>query len=287
MLNWYIFAIICLFAYGIQYFLYNVSAKRKYNSAWTSVSYMATVAILSTIFFLLSKQTISNFSILFLFAGLNAITFFSVTITRIEAFKNIPITIAFPIMRMHAVIVAIFSIIYFKEVISLYQIFGIVFATIMVIILSIPDKKEKIKKSKFNIGLILTFGALLSAVFGSIIVKFSTLNDVNNLGFMFVSYFISTLFSLIFIKKLGEKGEEHSPGHALRLGFIIGIFNFVGFYAFMNAVKLGPLAVVSPLVSMSFVLSIILSVIIYKEKLNLRKSIGIGLAILATILMGL
>ena len=194
MLNWYLFAIICLFSYGFQYFLYNVSAKRKYNSAWTMVSFMATVTILSLIFFLMSKQGISNMSFLLLFAILNSITFFIVTIGRIEAFKNIPISIAFPIMRMHVVLVVIFSLIYFKEVLSFYQIIGVILAIAIVFILSKQDKREKIDSSKFKIGLILSFIVLLSATVGTIIVKFATINNVSSLGFMFVSYFLNVFF---------------------------------------------------------------------------------------------
>ena len=49
--SWYTFAIIALFLMGVQRFLYKVSAEKRCNTAWTTFSFMATVAILSSILF--------------------------------------------------------------------------------------------------------------------------------------------------------------------------------------------------------------------------------------------
>ncbi len=53
MSSWYIYAIFALILLGFQRFLYKVSAERKCNTAWTTFSFMATVAILSSTLFLL------------------------------------------------------------------------------------------------------------------------------------------------------------------------------------------------------------------------------------------
>lgn len=62
--QWYTFAIIALFLIGIQRFLYKVSAERRCNSAWTSFSFMGTVAFSSTVLFFALDETVPNIGFL-------------------------------------------------------------------------------------------------------------------------------------------------------------------------------------------------------------------------------
>ena len=57
---WYGFAVLALLLLGAQRFLYKVSAERKCNTAWTTLSFMATVAVLSTILVFVLKEPVSN-----------------------------------------------------------------------------------------------------------------------------------------------------------------------------------------------------------------------------------
>ena len=55
--DWFLLSIGAVFCMGFQRFLYKVSAERGCNTAWTTFYFMATVAVLSTIFFFISDIT--------------------------------------------------------------------------------------------------------------------------------------------------------------------------------------------------------------------------------------
>ena len=106
-MDWYVFTLIALFGFGIQTFLYKVSAEKKCNTAWTTFSFMATVAIISSALFLIFGESIISFKLLLLISFLNAITFFITTVTRIEALKHLPLSTAIPIVRLNIVFVVL------------------------------------------------------------------------------------------------------------------------------------------------------------------------------------
>ena len=103
------------------------------------------------------------------------------------------------------------------------------------------------------------------------------------LCFIAITYIFNIFFSLLLIKRFKTKSKDY--GGAIKLGFFIGIFNFIAFYSHLKALSVGPLSIIAPISGMGFVVSIVLSVLVYKEKITKRRAIGIALAILATVLM--
>ena len=83
--------------------------------------------------------------------------------------------------------------------------------------------------------------------------------------------------------------ERENPDHknALVIGFFIGLFNFAGFYALLSALSKGHLSVINSMNGLSFVIAIKLSIIVYKEKVTFRRVVGIVLAVLAVVLLGI
>ena len=97
---------------GTQRFLYKVSAEKRCNTAWTTFSFMATVAVLSSVLFLVLEETVTNLRFLLFIGLVNSVAFLLATVTHIEALKNIPASVAYPIIRLSAVFVVIFSILF-------------------------------------------------------------------------------------------------------------------------------------------------------------------------------
>ncbi len=56
--NWHTLAIIALIHMGTQSFFYKVSAARSCNTAWTTFSFMATVALLSSVLFVFGSEPV-------------------------------------------------------------------------------------------------------------------------------------------------------------------------------------------------------------------------------------
>jgi len=285
MLNWYVLSIINLFGFGIQYFLYKVSAEKKCNTAWTSFSFMATVAILSSIFFFVFEEKVNNLSLLLIMAFFDALIFLTVTILRIETLKYIAASVSLPIIRMSSVFAVIFSLFYFKETLNVYQSIGIIIAFLTIFILAKYESNHKDKNKNIKKGFILTFFALIFSSIATIYVKFVAIN-VNLMGFMAISYIMNSIFSFGLRNKLQSEKENPNHKNALIIGFFIGLANFVGFYALLKALSIGPLSIIATIKGLSFIVAVALSVLIYKEKLTPARIIGLVLAIVAVVLMG-
>jgi drug/metabolite transporter (DMT)-like permease len=126
--NWYALSMIALLLMGSQRFLYKVSAQRGCNSSWTTFTFMGTVTFLSAISLFISRETLPSIPFLVFIALVNSLSFTLATLTHMEALKHLPGSVAYPIIRLNAAVVVIFSMIFFRDRLSGYQIIGILIA---------------------------------------------------------------------------------------------------------------------------------------------------------------
>jgi drug/metabolite transporter (DMT)-like permease len=284
--SWYAFAIIALFFMGTQRFLYKVSAEKRCNTAWTTFSFMATVAILSSILFVVLEQSVTNLQFLLFIALLNSAAFLLATVTHIEALKNIPAGIAYPIIRLSAVLVVIFSILFFKDRPSFYQVIGIVLATVVIVLLTRDFSDETSSYGRRKTGFVCVFIALIAGAVAIVSSKFAAMHT-NKMAFIAISYITSTFFALGLRKRLQTEEANDSPKDALLIGFVMGLINLAGYYAYLKALSIGPLSIITSITGMHFIIAIILSALIYKEKLTPSRLLGISLTVVSIILLKL
>ncbi len=284
--HWYFFSTIALLLLGVQRFLYKVSAERRCNSAWTSFSFMGTVAVLSTIVFFAMDERVRSISFLLFIALANSLTFFIATISNMEALKHIPAGVAYPVIRLNAAVVVIFSIFYFGDQLSLHQWLGILLAMGTVVILARDSAGTEKSAGNTRTGFLFIGIAILGGALASISSKFAAVH-ANKLAFMAVSYTFATLFSFAFRKKAQSTDANTYKGDALLIGFVMGLINLGGFYCYLKALTTGPLSIVTSIMAMHFVIAIILSTVIYKEKLNRWRISGIFLTVTSVLLLRL
>ena len=286
MTNWYIFAILSLFLMGTQRFLYKVSAERKCNTAWTTFAFMATVSVMSSVLFIVLKEPLKDGRFLLFLASVNSGAFLVATVTHIESLKHIPAGIAFPIIRLNVVIVVLFSILYFGDHLSIYQGIGIVLAMGVIVILTreLSDKEES--HGSIKRGAIFVFMSLVGGAVATISSKFAAMRT-NMMAFIAISYIISTLFSFGLRNRLQTEDTKRNQKDAVIIGFMMGVINFGGYYAFLKALSTGPLSIIASITGMHFVIAIILSAFIYKEKLTAWRLAGIALTVLSVVLLRL
>jgi len=283
MANWYVLSIVALVLMGMQRFLYKVSAERKCNTAWTTFSFMATVTVLSVIFFLSLKEPVSNVWMLVLTALINSASFVLGTITHIEALKHVPSSVVYPIIRLNMVVVVLFSIFFFDDQVSLHQGLGILFAIAVIVILT-RDAEEEGTFRSVRRGLFLVFVSLISGSVASISSKFAAIYS-SKLGFMALSYFLGALFSAALINQSGEKESRGNLKEAFLIGLLMGLINFVGFYTFLTALSVGPLSIIVSITGMHFVIAVLLSVIVYREKLSKMRILGLCLTVVSIVFL--
>jgi len=287
--GWYLYTLFALMAFGLQRFLYKVSAERKCNTAWTTFTFMGTVTVLSTFFFFSLDETVTGISFLIVISLINSISFLCGTITTIEALKYVSTSIAYPLIRLNTAIVVIFSIIYFKDNPSMYQIAGILLAITVICLLTRhngDDDQQNTLKKNTKVGFTLVFVALFSGAFAAISSKFAA-THTNLLGFMALSYAMSTIFSFTLRNRLQGREENPNHGDAIAIGVIMGVVNFMGFYSLLKALSVGPLSLIISMTGLYFAVAIMLSALIYKERLTTVRITGIAMTIVSITLMRL
>lgn len=284
--GWFGFAVMAFLMLGIQRFLYKVSAEKGCNSAWTSFSFMGTVAVLSSVFFLLQDGSVEKPAFLMLIALINSLTFLAATLSNMEALKRIPAGIAYPMIRLNAALVVVFSIFYFKDTLSRWQGLGIIVALCAVVFLARDHGENDQNPGDWRLGLLFIAVSIFSGAVAAVSSKFAALH-VNKMAFMAISYTLATFFSLGFRNKLNFGNKNGRRRDALVIGVMMGLINLGGFYSYLKALTTGPLSVVTSITAMHFVIAIVFSALIYKEKLNRWRAIGIGMTIVSVILLRL
>jgi drug/metabolite transporter (DMT)-like permease len=284
MISWYFSALLALLLMGIQGFFYKVAAERKYPTEWVTFSFMATVTLLSAGAYFLQQHHEPNIGFLLAVALINSASFLVATVSHIEALKYIPANIAYSIIRSNVVVVAVFSIFYFKERISLLQSVGLLVAVAAMIVLTTQMGTDTKKAKRRRQGAVFIFLALLGGATAGVSSKFAAMH-ADKLAFMALSYLIGMIGSLGITKALSYDKATKKRSASLGLGVLMGGFNFAGFYAYLYALERGPLSLIAAIVGMHFVIAIVLSAVVYHEKINPVGLVGILLTVISIILI--
>lgn len=286
MSSWFFYSLVAFFLMGLQGFLYKVAAEKRCNTAKTTFIFMTTVAILSYIFWAYLKEPIGNLPALIILSIVNSLTFLAATMSFIEALKFIPATTAYSVVRLNLVIVTIFSFAWFHDRLSVYQICGIAFALSAMLILTKGVNQSGTQREHSKKGFSFLIISLFSSAIAAISSKYAAIY-VGKLSFLAFVYSIAALSSVTLSKRpdIGDTRQSDKTAPTIMIGLSMGILNFVGYYAFLLALSKGPLALVASITGMHFVISVILSVLIYRESLTAVRILGFLLTIISIILL--
>lgn len=186
-----------------------------------------------------------------------------------------------PIDKTSIVITLILSSIFLKEKITTIKVISIILISFGTM-LTINKPKEKSTNNKWIIY------AILTAIFTSTttIISKVGLNNINS----YLATFIRTivvfiiLIIIIFIKKK-YKDIKELDSKGLRIVIYSGITNTLSWLFYFKALQNGEASVVFTIEKLSIVVTILLSVIFLKEKLNKKQILGIIIISSATALL--
>jgi drug/metabolite transporter (DMT)-like permease len=287
MSSWFIYSLAAFFLMGIQGFLYKVAAEKRCDTARTTFIFMATVAVLSFIFWAYLREPMGNLATLTILAIVNSLTFLAATMSFIEALKFVSATTAYSVARLNLVILTIFSFVWFHDRPSMHQISGIVIALAAMIILTKGMNQGETKQEHFKKGFAFLMISLFTSAIAAISSKYAAMY-VGKLSFLAFVYTIAALSSMALFKKPDINApQRHKAVTTVTVGLAMGILNFFGYYAFLMALSKGPLSLVASITGMHFVVSVLLSILIYREKLTSARVVGFFLTILSIILLSL
>jgi drug/metabolite transporter (DMT)-like permease len=286
MSSWFGYSLIAFFLMGIQGFLYKVAAERRCDTARTTFVFMSTVAILSFALWIYLGESVGNLTALIILALVNSLSFLVATMTFIEALKFIPATTAFSVARLNLVILTVFSFAWFHDQLSPYQVTGIAIALVAMLTLTKGMNDNGGSRVHSKRGIVLLVVSLFASAIAGISSKFAAMY-VGKLSFLAIVYSIAALSSLALTKKPNIAEPQNNKRATIVIGIAMGVLNFVGYYAFLMALSKGPLSLVASITGMHFVVSVVLSILIYRERLTLFMAIGFLLTILSIIFLRL
>lgn len=277
--------LLSLFFLGAQRFLYKVAAEKGYSTTLTTMVFVSSVSLMSAVLLVFQRSAIVQPLFFIALSIVNGASFGAATIASIEALKRLPSNAALPLIRLNTALVVLFSIVYFGERLSVLQIAGIILAIGVIFLLMGFNGTESTVQGNLK-GWLFAFIAFIAGAVAAISSKLAS-QIVEPLAFMALSYGVGTVMIVLLKNYLPQPSAHRSVRSSIALGFAMGVLNFVGFYAFMKALAQGPLSLVAPITGMHFVVAIVISAFVYREKLTAIRALGIALTVVSVVLMRL
>ena len=127
-----------------------------------------------------------------------------------------------------------------------------------------------------------TCGAFMLWGLWSFIPKITT-QYINPRSAIIYEVFGAILIAAIVLFSLNFRLDTHPKGVALAI--TTGMLGFLGALFFLMAVSKGPVTLVATLSALYPIVSILLAIVFLHEALTIRQGVGVGLAILAMVLV--
>ena len=271
------FALFSLFSLGCSDFLYKLS--HKWDVKPSTFMLFQNLTILPAAFgvvFFRGEFIWNDFLILGLVNGFMAFLAFLFVLFSLKETGAISVV---TIIRLNFIITSILAITFLNEHLTIYKALAIFLCVIS--ILSIGFNRFILHDEKISF-----FYAFLSMfLFGLIgfFIKLSLLFGAFPSGMIAAQTFgvftLTVPYVLIRREKLPKKKLS------LIIPFICGILTFASYLSLSFALVYGEAIVVTPIAQLSFVFTGLLSILFFRERLTLKKGLGILFAILAVFIL--
>ena len=283
--DWYALTLAALLLMSAQRFLYKTAAEKDCDTVATTFAFFATVAVLGAAAFVVTGATFRDPGFLIVVSLVNSASFTAATLAHMESLKHVPAAQAYSIIRLNVVLVVVFSVFYFDDHLSAFQVSGIVLALAAMRTLTARNGDESASENSPR-GLALVFAALFAGALASVSSKFAAL-QVDKFAFIFLTYVFSALFSFILKNRIFKGGADGDMKMSVKIGVWMGLLNIGGYYSFLKALETGPLSAIATITGMHFVVAIVLSAFLYGEKVSRRQATGVALTAASVVLLRL
>ncbi len=192
--------------------------------------------------------------------------------------------------KMSVVIPVLFGLFYYKEGLGVFKIIGIILALISVYLASIKaDDGLKIKPSNFIFPILVFLGSgIIDTSIKYLEGEFVAENDIPI--FSATIYGMAAMIGVLFLIFQATKGKFQFHYKNIIGGIALGIPNYFSVYFLVKSLRSGIFdsSGIFTINNVAIVMiSTLLGILLFKEKLLLKNWIGIGLAILGIFLITL
>lgn len=218
------------------------------------------------------------------------IVFISSLFVIAETTAKSGISVAQVANRMSVVVPISIAVIFYGDILSLAKIIGILLAIAAVYLVSHKEDKQNVSQKFWWLFPVIIF--ICSGIIDSTI-NYAQRYLLKEDDFdAFLSTIFATAFIFGFIVLLYQMiiKKEKFQSKAIPAGIILGTINFGTMYFIISALNTNILepSALFPINNLSILtISTLISVVVFKEKLSAKNWLGIGLSLLAILILGL
>lgn len=276
---WFVSSIIATILFGVQAFLYKSATEKGADKFLVTLFFMITVEVLALIYFFFGGISFGNLSITLILGFLFALFFYLKTIGQLKALEYLPTNKVFPITSSSVILTVFYALIFFNERLGVFQILGIVLILFAINLIHNHSKKAS-NYSEKKIGFLFAFLAILPGAAMNITNKYAAISTEISF-FILVTYMFSIIISFTSHQVVnGKKEKKYDKKASIKIGILIGLFNFAGYLSYLTALKTGPLSLVAAIHPTFVVITVILANKIHNEELSLKQ---MGLVLLTVL----
>lgn len=207
-----------------------------------------------------------------------------------ETTAKLGISVAQVANRMSVVIPISLAILFYGDSLTAFKIIGIVLAIIAVYLVSHKQNSDTPQQKNWWLFPLIIF--ICSGIIDSTInyAQRNLLNDDNFDAFLSTIFSTAFLFGMIVLLYQLIIKKEKFQLKSIPAGIILGIINYGTMFFIIKALnsKILEPSALFPINNLSILtLSTIISVIVFKEKLSKKNWLGIGLSLMAILILGL
>ena len=271
-----IFALMSMFFWGLALFLAAI-ASRKIGNILT-LFWMQIFGFIIGVNYALFNPHLVSLQLLPPFMAILAVFALLQVIGTLGYYKGLikgQVSLVSPLGASYGLITAVLSLVFLKEVLRLNQIIAIFLIIFGIIILSINLKDLINKKS---IQLLTGTKEGIIAMLGWGVSLFLLIFPSKYLGWFLPAIFSRFLMILILLVYILYSKIAIFPKNQklpFKLLIFIGLFDMLAFFSYSLGVSKGFGSIVGPVSSASTLVTIFLGLIFFKEKLGVRKIIGV------------
>ena len=190
--------------------------------------------------------------------------------------------------KLSVVLPTLAGVVLFSETLNFVATMGIVLA-LVALVLVVGGKKNNVKtKGSGWIVTLLPVFIFFGTGTGDILMKITEQqNIVGNLGFMIAFiYFVALIFGIIIVVWDIARGKSRWQWKSAAGGIMLGVINYFSTFCVYNSMRCFDNVVLFPIYNIGVVsLTAIVGWLLFKEKLTWKNYLGLGIAIIAVILI--
>ncbi len=277
-------ALCSMFFYGLGDVIFKIAARKGLPSHQ--------FLIMQTIFFLPSALALGiasssiQFGIPFLYGMSAGVTLYFALLYFATSLSAGDVSIVAPVFRSSFILSAILAIIFLNEPLTVYKILAffllVIAAFLLLSNLNVQVSRVAQSAKKNRTIRTLAIATILLGITG-FIYKLGAIAGGNSISILTGQAIV--FFTLAFLSCYHKEKKIIFVWKYLYLGFSAALFLFLGLYLLLEALKYGPASTIVPISQMSFVVTAIVGIYIFKEKILWQKILGLACSIGAIILL--